>query len=852
VRALRCDVTYSTVREIGYDFLREAISMDPQRGGRIVNLNWLMLPPQSSRSDRDAICLRGRNFAIVDEADSVLIDFARSPISISEPSDEPHRPEVYKIADAAARSLVKGVHFTVDEAKKEVELTSEGEQVAASLRSRHRELDMIKLEWQELLKDAIKANHLLFRDRDYIVQEDEVVLVDQITGRRMTGVRLGQHTHQALEAKEGITIKPTMMVVRSINVQRLFEPYKRLAGMTGTAWDSRREFKSVYKMSVSIIPTNKPLRRNWLPDQIFATEEEKWDAVVKDIAERHARGQPILVGTRSVNKSEILHERLKALNIPHHVLNAREHAKEAEVIATAGEKGSVTVSTRMAGRGVDIKLGPGVVELGGLHILGTERHELRRIDYQLGGRCGRQGDPGSIQYFASLEDDVLRVIPEKPRPCGRPSSSAKNSMSACKRFSSPTSDRGRTPPRDGSGESRGSGMARLVLVLVVLVGVSTGLAGLSAVCTASSTQKKLPYRVKTRHYVVRTDVNREYAEEIADYMEILYAAYSRVFRNIRPNYTTRLPVTILKNAADYKKAVGEKMSWSRGVYRGRYLGIMTYLGNSGPETVRSILRHEGFHQFFEKFIGYGATWVNEGLAVFFQHAIVEGDKLYFGTVGKGTLDRVRKAYENDTALSLEELLTVTGSGWSMNMSAKDRPPQYQQAHLLVHFLVLGHEGRNKDCLDKYLMLLKKGTYGRDALIQAFGTDFRKFEEKWKEYVLSLEPYVPHTCTVNMVKIARLLPAKTAARDGGIRTIEELRDILLAETENEEKKQAIREMFICPNQKGKRKKLTYALEPSGGKYPDVICTNHGKYRLRATIVPLEKKGAFRIDMRQERK
>jgi len=413
IRAYKADVTYATVREMGYDFLREAVSMDPQRESIPLNLNWLILPPTASQSDRDALCLRGRNFAIVDEADSVLIDFARAPISISEPAPGGIDPEVFRIADALARTLEKGKHFTVDEGKKEVELTEAGEAKADELFSRYRQFDLLKIDWRERVKDAIVANFLSVKDRDYIVQDNNIIIIDQITGRKMPGVRLGKHLHQALEAKERVPIRPEMQIIRQINIQRLFEPYKRLAGMTGTAWESRREFKSVYHVRVVRIPTNKPLRRYWLPDKFFRTEEEKWDAIVKDIAERHARGQPLLIGTRSIAKSELLSERLKAMNIPHNVLNARNHAKEAEIIATAGQKGNVTISTSMAGRGTDIKLGPGVVELGGLHIIGTERHELRRLDKQLGGRCGRQGDPGSVQYYASLEDDVLRVIPEK-------------------------------------------------------------------------------------------------------------------------------------------------------------------------------------------------------------------------------------------------------------------------------------------------------------------------------------------------------------------------------------------------------------------------------------------------------
>jgi len=229
----------------------------------------------------------------------------------------------------------------------------------------------------------------------------------------MTGLRLGKELHQALEAKERVTIQPNTKVARSITIQRLFEPYKKLGGMTGTAWQSRREFRRVYKMSVFPLPPNRPLHRVYYPDRIFRTEDERWDATAEHVGEIHATGRPVLIGTRSVRKSEILSEKLKAKGIPHEVLNARRHAEEAAIIANAGHKGIVTISTSMAGRGTDIKLGPGVVEMGGLHIVGTERHELRRYDNQLGGRCGRQGDPGSVQYFVSLDDEIFKIFPEK-------------------------------------------------------------------------------------------------------------------------------------------------------------------------------------------------------------------------------------------------------------------------------------------------------------------------------------------------------------------------------------------------------------------------------------------------------
>jgi len=263
------------------------------------------------------------------------------------------------------------------------------------------------------LENALKAQVLFRRDKDYVVKDGQIIIVDEFTGRLMLGRRYSEGLHQALEAKERVTIQPNTKVARSITIQRLFEPYKKLGGMTGTAWQSRREFRRVYKMAVFNIPPNKPMRRDYAPDQIFRAEEERWDAAAEHIAKIHATGQPVLIGTRSVGKSELLSEKLKAKGVPHDVLNARRHAEEAAIIANAGHKGAVTISTSMAGRGTDIKLGPGVLDLGGLHIVGTERHELRRYDNQLGGRCGRQGDPGTVQYFTSLDDEIFKIFPEK-------------------------------------------------------------------------------------------------------------------------------------------------------------------------------------------------------------------------------------------------------------------------------------------------------------------------------------------------------------------------------------------------------------------------------------------------------
>ncbi len=415
MRAWKADIIYTTVREMGFEFLREAMSSDPRKAVYSANLNWLLLHPEATQKQRDAVCLHGRQFAILDEADSVLIDFARAPISMSEPDEQTRPAKVYAIADEACKTLKKGekADFTLDEAKHKVELKDGAKAKASELAARFSQYKILALDWEDRLKDALTANHLMSRDRDYMVQDDTIILIDEITGRKMTGLRLGKEMHQALEAKERVTIQPNTKVARSITIQRLFEPYKKLGGMTGTAWQSRREFRRVYKMSVFPLPPNRPLRRTYHNDLIFRTEDERWDATADHVAKIHATGRPVLIGTRSVRKSEILSERLTAKGIDHVVLNARRHAEEAGIIAKAGHKGAVTISTSMAGRGTDIKLGPGVAEMGGLHIVGTERHELRRYDNQLGGRCGRQGDPGTVQYFSSLDDDILKILPEK-------------------------------------------------------------------------------------------------------------------------------------------------------------------------------------------------------------------------------------------------------------------------------------------------------------------------------------------------------------------------------------------------------------------------------------------------------
>ncbi|NOZ92585.1 MAG: preprotein translocase subunit SecA [Dictyoglomi bacterium] len=384
-RAYKADVLYATNYELGFDYLRDNMARSP-----------------------DEIVQRGLNYAIVDEADSILIDEARTPLIISGPAEEDTRI-YYKVAKLARR-MVPGVDFEMDEKDKWVTLTEKG--IKKAERFLHVD-NLYSLENTALLHkviQAIRAEYLFKNEVDYIVKDGEVVIVDEFTGRLMYGRRYSDGLHQAIEAKEGVMVKGESVVYATISYQNFFRMYKKLAGMTGTAESSAEEFERIYGLKVVVIPTNKPVIRKDYPDVIYKTEKAKFDAVVREIEEMYKIGRPVLVGTRSIEKSEYLSNLLKKKGIPHQVLNAKYHEKEAEIIAHAGEKGMVTIATNMAGRGVDIKLGPGVKELGGLHIIGTERHEARRIDDQLRGRSGRQGDPGSTRFYLSLEDELMRLF----------------------------------------------------------------------------------------------------------------------------------------------------------------------------------------------------------------------------------------------------------------------------------------------------------------------------------------------------------------------------------------------------------------------------------------------------------
>ena len=382
--AYGADITYGTNNEFGFDYLRDNMKFYATQ-----------------------LVQRGHNFAIVDEVDSILIDEARTPLIISGASDE--SVGMYRAMDQIVRQLGPE-DYTVDEKARTAMLSEEGVAHCEALLHVDNLFDPANITQQHCILQALKAHHVFKRDVDYIVQNDKVVIVDEFTGRLMDGRRYSDGLHQALEAKENVTIAAENQTLASITFQNYFRMYDKLAGMTGTADTEAVEFHQIYNLEVVSIPPNKPMQRKDYPDLIYRTRKEKYDAIIEAIRELYEKGQPVLVGTISIETSEMLSQRLKKLNIPHSVLNAKQHAREAEIVAQAGQKGHVTIATNMAGRGTDIVLGEGVLELGGLHILGTERHESRRIDNQLRGRAGRQGDPGSSRFYLSLEDDLMRLF----------------------------------------------------------------------------------------------------------------------------------------------------------------------------------------------------------------------------------------------------------------------------------------------------------------------------------------------------------------------------------------------------------------------------------------------------------
>ena len=383
--AYGADITYGTNNEFGFDYLRDNMKFD------LVDF-----------------CQRGFNYAIVDEVDSILIDEARTPLIISGPSDI--STDLYKNVNRIMSKFKKDEHYTVDEKARQVSLTEEGVALGEKLLEVENLYDPGSIEKLHHLNQALKAHVLFKNDVDYIVRDNQVIIVDEFTGRTMEGRRYSDGLHQALEAKEKVKIEQENQTLASITFQNYFRMYEKLAGMTGTADTEAPEFKKIYNLDVVVMPTNQPMVRDDYADVIYKNEAAKYRAVVREITELHKAGRPVLVGTISIDVSEKISTMLKKEKIEHEVLNAKHHEREAEIIAGAGQLGKVTIATNMAGRGTDIKLGAGVVEVGGLHILGTSRHESRRIDNQLRGRSGRQGDPGSSRFFLSLEDDLLRIF----------------------------------------------------------------------------------------------------------------------------------------------------------------------------------------------------------------------------------------------------------------------------------------------------------------------------------------------------------------------------------------------------------------------------------------------------------
>ena len=383
--AYNADVTYGTNNEFGFDYLRDNMKFDIKD-----------------------YCQRDFNFAIVDEVDSILIDEARTPLIISGPADI--STELYHLVDKVVPRFKRDIDYNLDEKSRAVSLTEEGVALGEKLLKVENLYDPKNIEFLHHLNQALKAHLLFQRDVDYLVKDGEVVIVDEFTGRTMPGRRYSDGLHQALEAKEGVKIERENQTLASITFQNYFRLYEKLAGMTGTADTEAAEFKKIYDLDVVIIPTYKTMIRDDYPDVIYKNIPAKYKAVIREIKELHKKGQPVLVGTISIDVSEKISNMLKKEGIQHSVLNAKHHEKEAEIVAEAGQKGRVTIATNMAGRGTDIKLGPVVPELGGLHILGTSRHESRRIDNQLRGRSGRQGDPGSSRFYLSLEDDLLRIF----------------------------------------------------------------------------------------------------------------------------------------------------------------------------------------------------------------------------------------------------------------------------------------------------------------------------------------------------------------------------------------------------------------------------------------------------------
>lgn len=404
--AYACDITYCTNKQIVFDYLKDRLVVGRHKGDLHLRIEGLHAEQPRSRRR----LLRGLCFVIVDEADSVLVDEARTPLIISNASDASYEERIYGEAIAIARQLQTGTAFSIRPRDKEVDLTDAGRSAAAELSIPYGGVWVGPRRREELVRRALSALYLFQRDKQYIVRGGKVQIVDEYTGRVMPDRSWERGLHQMIEAKEGCAITGQQETLARMSYQRFFRRYLRVAGMTGTGREVARELWEVYRLPVVTIPTNRPAQRRDLGDKVYATADDKWVAIVATLRRLRDEGRPVLVGTRSVAASEHLSELLSAAGLPHQVLNARQDQEEAEVVARAGERGRITVATNMAGRGTDIRLAPGIADIGGLHVLATERHDARRIDRQLFGRGGRQGDPGSFQSIVSLEDEVVQNI----------------------------------------------------------------------------------------------------------------------------------------------------------------------------------------------------------------------------------------------------------------------------------------------------------------------------------------------------------------------------------------------------------------------------------------------------------
>ncbi len=412
--AYACDITYGTSKELGFDFLRDELKRLQLGGDAHRKTFEQVYLGRGGHVESQTPVQRTHHFAIVDEADSILIDEARTPLIIGA-NNQPTQEEAaaYYGADQLAATLVRVKDYKYDPLERKAELTATGRRKVQAVAANPAFVSLTVDGLYEYVERALRGQIAYLKDRDYVTVDGEVIIVDEFTGRMMPGRQWQDGLHQAIQAKERLEITLETITAARVTVQDFFKRYTKLAGMTGTASSDASELRRIYKVGVFPVPTNRPGRRVWLPDRVFSNSDERFQAVAAQIVEWNKKGVPILVGTRSIEKSERLSTMLAAAGIEHQVLNAKNHEIEAQIVAQAGQRGRVTVATNMAGRGTDIKLGEGVAEVGGLHVIGTERHEARRIDRQLSGRCARQGDPGMAQFFVCLDDEIIEAFGEK-------------------------------------------------------------------------------------------------------------------------------------------------------------------------------------------------------------------------------------------------------------------------------------------------------------------------------------------------------------------------------------------------------------------------------------------------------